>query len=283
MDKNNITIKQQSGFRKQHQTRDNLFHMTQKATESINRGKKMISIFFDIASAFDKVWHHGLIYKLIKLNFPHYMICWLKEFLTNRFFSVRVNNFLTEQVLIVNGVPQGAVVSPTLFLIFINDIPVNYSKNKFYSLLFADDLCAYKIYKKSGKNVNNCVQTYSNSIEEWLKKWRLMMAPLKCSYIVFSADKKFHSENEMDIKLFGIKINQCVNPLFLGIRFDSHLTFKNQINYLKEAGLKRLNVLKVLSNKSYGLSIKTLTEIYNSLIRSLLEYLSIVFFFISFL
>jgi hypothetical protein len=66
-------------------------------------------------------------------------------------------------VLIENDVPKGAVVSPTLFWIFINDIPVNYSKNKFYSLLFADDLCTFKIYKKSGKIINNCLQTYLNN------------------------------------------------------------------------------------------------------------------------
>ena len=61
------------------------------------------------------------------------------------------------------------------------------------------------------------------------------------------------------------------------MRFDKHLTFKNQINYLKEACLKRLNVIKVLSNRSWGLSVKTLTEVYNSLIRSLLEYSSIIY------
>ncbi len=87
------------------------------------------------------------------------MICWLKEFLTNLYFYVRVNTFLTEHVLIENGVPQGAVVSPTLFSLFINDIPVNYIKNKFYSLLFADDLCAFKIYKKSG---NTSTIVYNN-------------------------------------------------------------------------------------------------------------------------
>jgi len=177
MDKNNIIIKQQSGFRKQRQTRDNLFHLTQKATETINRGKKMCSIFFDIASAFDKVWHKGLLYKLIKWNFPFYLICWIKEFIDSRYFAVRVNNCLSKKSLVETGVPQGAVLSPTLFSMYINDIPMNFSKNQFYSLLFADDLCAFKIYKKNGKNVNSSIQSYLNSLEEWLKKWRLQMAP----------------------------------------------------------------------------------------------------------
>jgi hypothetical protein len=73
LDKNKIIIKQQSGFRQKRQTKDNIFFLTQKATETLNRGKKMCTIFFDIALAFGKVWHDGLIYKLMKLNFPKYI------------------------------------------------------------------------------------------------------------------------------------------------------------------------------------------------------------------
>ena len=67
------------------------------------------------------------------------------------------------------------------------------------------------------------------------------------------------------------------NPVFLGIRFDCHISFKNQVSYMKETYIKRINVLKVLSNKKWGLSVKTLTNIYKSLIRSLLEYSSITY------
>ena len=188
LDKNKITIKQQSGFRQKRQTKDNIFFLTQKAIETLNRGKRMCTIFFDIASAFDKVQHDGVIYKLIKLKCPKYIICWLKDFLTNRVFAVRINEWITKQLSISTGVPQGAVLSPVLFSLFINDIPINYSKNKNYSLLFADDLCAFYIYKKKRTRVKQ-VQLYLDQIEQWLKSWRLMMAPHKCNYIVFSNNK----------------------------------------------------------------------------------------------
>ena len=121
------------------------------------------------------------------------------------------------------------------------------------------------------------IQLYLYSIEIWLKKCRLMMAPHKCYYIVFSNDKAHKEDDDIDIKLLGVNISKCENPTFLGIRFDKYVTFKNQLNYLKDACMKRLNVLKVLSNKSWGLSYKTLEQVYNSLVRSLLEYSSIIY------
>ena len=274
MDSNNIIIKQQSGFRKKRQTRDNILFLTQKALESTNRGKKMCTIFFDIASAFDKVWHKGLLFKLINLKFPNHLISWIKDFLNDRVFCVRVGNSISVTKNIGAGVPQGAVLSPTLFSIFINDIPIKYSKNKFYSLLFADDLCSFKIFKKYG-NVNIQIQSYLDQIEKWLKMWRLTMAPQKCNFIVFNSDRT--SETKLDLKLFNssIKLNEEIK--FLGIRFDKHLCFKNQVNYIKDSCLKRMNVLKVLSNKNWGLNTKTLIEVYNSLIRSLMDYSSIIY------
>jgi hypothetical protein len=99
----------------------------------------------------------------------------------------------------------------------------------------------------------------------------------KCNYIVFSNNKSNQEEEDLDIKLFGENINKSDNPTFLGIRFDKYKSFKNQLDYLKEACMKRINVLKVLSNKSWGLIKHTLTQVYNSLIRSLLEYSSIIY------
>jgi hypothetical protein len=72
--KNNIIIKQQSGFRTKRQTSDNIVFLTQKIKESFNNGKKVTVLFFDIAKAFDKVWHNGLIYKLVQIGLPLYIV-----------------------------------------------------------------------------------------------------------------------------------------------------------------------------------------------------------------
>lgn len=235
----------------------------------------MFSIFFDIASAFDKVWHNGLIFKLINLNVPFYLVQWLINFLDNRLFCIKVNLFITKNFEIRCGVPQGAVLSPTLFSVFINDVPLNLKRSQSGSMLFADDLVFYQIYNKASVNLNNKINKHLASIESWLNKWRLKMAPQKCNYIVFSNGVKDDS-SLVKVKLYNQVLSPCSYPKFLGIRFDKHLTFKNQISYLKETCIKRLNILKVLVHKSWHLSHETLMQIYTSLMRSILEYSSIL-------
>ena len=109
---NNIIIKQQSGFRSHRQCNNNLIFICQKILESYGNRKKACCIFFDIQSAFDKVWHAGLIFKIIKMGLPTYIICWINEFLYQRNFRVKLNTYISNPYEITCGVPQGAVLSP---------------------------------------------------------------------------------------------------------------------------------------------------------------------------
>ena len=126
---NNIIVKEQSGFRRKRGTKDNLIFLSQKTTQAFNSNKKMCVIYFDIQSAFDKVWHIGLIIKLLKLSFPPYIIFWLKYFLENRKYCIKVDETISEWFNSNVGCPQGSVLSPTLFSLFINDIPQNIEGN----------------------------------------------------------------------------------------------------------------------------------------------------------
>ena len=146
--KNLITI-YQSGFRAKRSTIDNLFFLTQKFYEAFDGDKKAIGVVFDIMKAFDKVWHNGLIYKLSKLEIPKKIDNWIISFLKDRKFCVRINNNISGTYNITTGVPQGSILSPILFSIFINDVLELNSLNnqKINSLLFADDLFSFNIDK----------------------------------------------------------------------------------------------------------------------------------------
>ena len=272
--KNNIIVDFQSGFRKHRQTKDNIFFMTQKVAESFARKKKVCGIFFDISSAFDKIWHNGLIYKLDQLKFPHYLTSWIKNFIENRNFKVRVGAEFSKTHPIKTGVPQGAVLSPLLFSIFINDIPANIKKNNRYSLLFADDLCYLDIFNKVNiPAIQTRLNKHIRNVELWLKKWRLTMAAHKCNYMIFCNSP---CRIDLNLNLFGQKIPACDNVTFLGMRFDKYLCFKNQVDYLEKTCFDRLNIIKILSHKSWKLNSRTLIQIYNTLVRSIIEYSAII-------
>jgi hypothetical protein len=272
LDANKLIVKQQSGFRKHRQTKDNIFYLIQKISESFNRKKRVCGIFFDIASAFDKVWHKGVIYKMVLMKIPFYIIDWINSFLENRTFKIKVESFISIEHRITAGVPQGAVLSPTLFSIFINDIPKPDAKNKAGSLLFADDLAVTFIFRNA-KEVSNRIKKYLTNLEAWLGKWRLLMAPTKCNLVNFG---KQTATTKVDANLFGVPIPESNSALFLGIRFDSKLNFEDQISYIEETSSKRLNILKILANKKWKIKKSLLSKIYIMIIRSVIDYSSVI-------
>ena len=269
LEENNLICLQQSGFRTHRRTADNLVFMTQKISETFNRKKKVCSLFFDISQAFDKTWHNGILYKMSQLKVPLYIFEWVREFLNNRKFFVKVNDYSSAQGDIQSVVPQGAVISPLLFTIFINDIPKLNSKNNSYSLLFADDLVSFFIFKKYGKIVT-LINYYLKKIEAWLVKWKMKMAPEKCSHTIFSENPG--KNQSLTLKLFGKNIPYEKKPLFLGITFDENLCFNSHVEFIRSRCVDRINILKILAQKSWKLNYNTLVNIYKTLIGSIIDY-----------
>ena len=276
---NGIVMDQQSGFRKRRQTKDNLTFLIQKSFESNRNGKSVVAIFFDIQSAFDKVWHLGLLNKLVKLRVPYYLVRTyylvriIREFLRDRTFVVKVNGEFSLVRKIGASVPQGGVLSPTLFAVYINDSPSRKIKNKRYTLLFADDLAYFEIYKKKNTMLENRVNKFLSELAMWPAKWRLTLAMHKCVYTTFT---RKHAIDEFNLKLNNEILPYDENPKFLGIHFDSKLNFNKHIEYILEKCNERIGVIKALSFGCFKLPFHILRALYKSLIRSLMEYSSMI-------
>jgi hypothetical protein len=275
LEANNLIIKQQSGFRHRRSTTDNLLFVTQKIRECFERDKSCMQIQFDIKAAYDSVWHEGLKYKLRVMNVPFYLLAWFDNFLTGRVFVVRVNGVLSVRRIICRGVPQGAVSSPNLFAVFINDIPVVEKQNSQDSVLYADDLASLFVIDRRLKVVKKEVQKHLGEIEAWLTRWHMKMATHKCCYTVFSRKRDIDRRQfEGWVSLFGQPIPYEANPFFLGINFDEKLNFEHHVKCVRKACVSRLNVLKIISHRSWRLNPSVLKAVYSSLVRSKLDYMA---------
>jgi hypothetical protein len=122
---NHVLPDEQFGFRPKHSTADQLIHVTEFISQGINQNKSTGSIFLDVAKAFDTVWHDGLVYKLHTAGVSLAMVKLLNSFLEDRKFHAKIGNVLSAVREIEAGVPQGSVLSPTLYAIFTADIPKN--------------------------------------------------------------------------------------------------------------------------------------------------------------
>jgi hypothetical protein len=272
---NNIIVKQQSGFRAHRQTKDNLFILIQKNFEAFNKKMKNCVVFFDISKAFDKVWHYGLLFKLKSHFFEKFIIIWIAEFLKERNYHVKINESLSDKFLIEVGVPQGGVLSPILFSIYINDIifdKTQFKKTKTESTLFADDLATSCASNKL-HIIEKTFELYMKKLENWLIKWRLSINPSKCQYILFSKGKI----EQVNIKLSKEKKPSTNVIKFLGMHIDRSMNFSECVDGVKVKCNNRLNIIKILSHKSWNLTDKTLCNIYLSISRSIIDYSSIIF------
>ena len=269
LESNGLLVNTQSGFRRHRRTADNLFFLTQKVAESFNRnGKNTCCLFFDISKAFDKVWHEGLYYKLIKMNVHPYLIKFIMAFLHQRKFIINIEEAFSSPEEIKAGVPQGACISPILFNIFINDIPQRNKPLHSQSLLFADDLATMFFFKKKG-NIEGQINKYLKEIEQWLIKWKMKMAPSKCRYMVFTQCKIIPM---LKIFLQGEQITYTDKMKFLGLTFDSRLNFNAHVEEIRKRSKDRLNIVKILSNKNWHLKPQILGNIYKSLVASIIDY-----------
>ena len=172
MKENKFFSRKQYGFISGHSTTLQLLTVLDKWTEALDTGYSVDCVYMDYAKAFDTVPHRRLIYKLSTYGITDKVISWVKDFLSNRIQQVGVQGEESSWRSVTSGIPQGSVLGPLLFVIFINDLPDCVTSEAY---LFADDTKIFRIITKQGDREE--LQQDLQKLDEWSKKWLLKFHP----------------------------------------------------------------------------------------------------------
>ena len=224
---NRLFSNKQYGFIKGRSTSLQLLKLLDEWTRSLEEGGHIDVIYTDFEKAFDKVPHKRLLQKLDAYGISKDIVKWIKEFLCYRKHRVRINGKFSEWRSVLSGIPQGSVLGPLLFIIYINDLPESCDESVGL-LLFADDSKLYKHIKN--ENDNTLLQKVCCQLQDWSEKWLLKLNVKKCTIISIN-------RNEEDIKFDytlncpngTLKLNYVDNIKDLGILIDSDLNFREHV------------------------------------------------------
>ena len=249
----------QNGFRKQHGTMDTIFKFISHITDSYNRKENTLAIFIDFKKAFDTLNFDILLGKLSKLNLLNNLDIWFKNYLTNRKQLTHMNNVTSNVSAITHGVPQGSILGPLLFNLYINDLHT-VVLNKL--LLYANDSVIYASSASLPQLFQNLQSDFSN-VDLWCRYHKLTMNIKKTKVMCFSSHPvKDYDNNCIQIGNETIEIVPVYK--YLGIQLDCKLTFNCQYNETYKLASYKLSLLRRV--RSYITEFTALTIVKSMLL-----------------
>ena len=253
----------QYGFRNNRSTSMAIMDLIENISTAIDSKQHSIGIFLDLKKAFDTLDHNILLQKLEKYGFRGPTYRWLQNYLLNRYQYVQIDNCKSEMLKVRCGIPQGSIIGPKLFIIYINDLGKAIEKLNFVQ--FADDTTLYS----SGKDLNLLLETVEKELH-YLKVWfdinKLSLNIEKTKIMLFS---NRNIDKPVVITLSDKPLEQVYEHKFLGVTIDHNMNWKPHIKNIKA---KVSKLIALLYKSRHNLTKNSLLMIYNSLIMPYITY-----------
>ena len=260
----------QHGFMKGRSTQTNLVNYIDFITDTTDNKLQVDIIYTDFSKAFDTVSHTLLSHKLSAYGFSGNVMSWLSSYLQNRTQRVVINGHMSSPCDVTSGVPQGSLIGPLLFILFVNDMPdiVNSHGSSLCSM-YADDAKIYRIVRTQDDCIS--LQTDINNVYKWCNTWKLKLNVGKCNVITFSNKKKLITYNYSIADSPLVRVHSIKD---LGILLSSQMSFSTHIDSIVRKAFRMMGFIKrTCANFS---NISTLRSLYVTHVRSHLEYCSVI-------
>lgn len=273
-DQHNVIASNQSGFRRGHSCETVIMNVCDTWLRAIDFNNVILAVFLDFKRAFETIDRNLLLKKLEKIGIRDSALSWFKSYLTDRYQKVKYNNSMSHKIKTLHGVPQGTVLGPILFNIFLNDIvqSIKYSD----MVMFVDDTMFYV----TGNNIEDMLYKINCDIElifNWLCDNKLCVNLGKSKCILFGSKRKISTIDQEHLAVFmnNTKMEFVTEIKYLGIKLDQNLNFQKNALY----------VMYKMSQKTYflnrigkHLSMQTKLLLYKSLISPHIDYCSTLLF-----
>lgn len=255
----------QHGFRSGYSCNTQLVEFYHHISRSLDSRKYVDCVFLDFRKAFDTVPHQLLLYKLALLNIDPNVLNWIQNYLEGREQRVVLNGTISTSTRVTSGVPQGSVLGPLLFLIYINDITENIQS---HIKLFADDCVLYREINTSDDLA--MLQTDINILSSWCNQWKMSLNLSKCKHIRFSRSKLHDSYSYL---INGTVLCTVFEYVYLGVLFADSLKWNSHI----ERTIGKASKMFYFIRRNFRSASRNVKEtLYFSLVRTILDYACVV-------
>ena len=234
----------QSGFRHKHSCQTALVKLIDQWMYCIDHGDLVGTLFIDFQKAFDMVDHSLLINKLLFYRFSHKSLSWFQSYLSSRFQTIKSDHGPSEFSQLLSGVPQGSILGPTLFLLFINDLP--FSMKHCSADFFADD-STFHVSGKAKQEIESKLQTDSNDANNWSIRNKMPINYDKTTSMLIGTRQKIRNIDKLNIRIDDNNIKAVSSQKLLGIIIDENLLWNPHIDYICSTISTRISLLRQLS------------------------------------